>query len=420
MSRLIIILPLSAALTAAYAYAAVGAEGQTIDHQGCTTAPLLPATARANGEVIAIVPAQALSWHYIELPKGTSQGSPRLRAVLEGILEERLLDAPEQLHFALEPNAKAGNAVWVAVCDKNWLQQHLQNLETSGCTVSRIVPECQPNLRNPPQLHIIGDAQNPQVILSGLSHESGLAGVTMWPLAMLESLLAPWLKSQGADANWHSALELRSEPAVVAQIEAIVGSTVSLQNATERSLAAAQTGWDLAQFDLANTGHRRMAKNAITWLQNGLNAPEWRMARWGLIGLIICSLIGVNALAWKEKSSLQAKEASIRSLLTQNFPGVKVIVNPPLQMEREISVLRQATGAYSDSQLESILGAVGALLPEGKQVSQIQYLDGELNLKGLELSPEQITQLRSQLEHQGYAVQSSNAMHLSVRKKALP
>ena len=51
---------------------------------------------------MAVVPARALSWQRVQLPPGLALGAgqqtPRLRSVLEGLLEDRLLDdAPGRL-----------------------------------------------------------------------------------------------------------------------------------------------------------------------------------------------------------------------------------------------------------------------------------------------------------------------------------
>ena len=56
------------------------------------------------------MPAAALSWHQVTLPQGSMSGAVRLRSVLNGLLEDRLLDDPESLHFALEPGARVGGA----------------------------------------------------------------------------------------------------------------------------------------------------------------------------------------------------------------------------------------------------------------------------------------------------------------------
>eukprot|EP01034_Spumella_vulgaris_P002238 gene2238-2913_t len=77
-------------------------DGVQVGSAASAAAALLPQPTGAGAEVVAVVPAQALSWHQVELPKGTSAASPRLRAVLEGLLEDRLLDEPGDLHFALQ------------------------------------------------------------------------------------------------------------------------------------------------------------------------------------------------------------------------------------------------------------------------------------------------------------------------------
>ena len=68
----------------------------------------------AQGEVVAVVPWQCLSWHAVTLPP---HSGPRLSAVLQGLLEEQLLDDPAQLHLAVAPHAptRSGGATLVAL-----------------------------------------------------------------------------------------------------------------------------------------------------------------------------------------------------------------------------------------------------------------------------------------------------------------
>jgi general secretion pathway protein L len=87
----------------------------------------------------------------VSLPKGTlergwlqDKSQSRLRSVLDGLLEERLLDEPEQLHFAIQPQARAGEPLWVAACNRDWLHAWLLAVEQAGRVVSRIVPEMEP------------------------------------------------------------------------------------------------------------------------------------------------------------------------------------------------------------------------------------------------------------------------------------
>jgi general secretion pathway protein L len=94
---------------------------------------------------VLVVPARALSWHQVDLPKVPKA---RLRAALDGLLEEHLLDDTSALALALSPDAQAGKAsagAWVAACDKAWLSAAIQTFEAAGCRVTQVVPEFWPS-----------------------------------------------------------------------------------------------------------------------------------------------------------------------------------------------------------------------------------------------------------------------------------
>jgi general secretion pathway protein L len=185
MSSLFVILPAEPAGTSTEFSYLVSPDGRTAGAHGVAAAALLPPVGGAGAEVIAVVPAAALSWHRVELPKGVPPGSPRLRAVLEGVLEDQLLDEPETLHFALEPQPRAGAPVWVAVCQRAWLRSALQVLEAAGRPVTRLVPEFAPEA--PPALHVLGE---PKAALLAVSGADGvlLLPLTTGALAMLPAL----------------------------------------------------------------------------------------------------------------------------------------------------------------------------------------------------------------------------------------
>lgn len=108
MSALIVLLPPDpGSASAEYEYV-VTTDGVAADSHGSAQAALLPLPRRGGTEVVAVVPAAKLSWHRVVLPKGSTAASPRLRSVLEGLLEDQLLDEPEALHFALPPQVRSG------------------------------------------------------------------------------------------------------------------------------------------------------------------------------------------------------------------------------------------------------------------------------------------------------------------------
>jgi general secretion pathway protein L len=404
MSTLILHLPLGRPGNAAeYSYT-LTADGHSATSHATAPAALLPEPTRPGGEVVAVVPARALSWQRVQLPPGlplgAGQQTPRLRAVLDGLLEDRLLDDPADLHFALQPGARAGEPLWVAVCGRGWLREHLQALEAAGRRVARVVPEFAPGptASGAPELCALGTPEDACVVVTG--HGAG-QGVAVLPLSgMALTLASAGLPAPADDGD--DALVVRAEPAVAALAERTLGRRVTLQTTSERALDAARGEWDLAQFDLASTGRTRMLRKAGTVTSALLYAPQWRAARWGAALLVVAHLVGLNAWAWQEKRTLAAKQTAVRSALTQTFPKVQVVVDAPVQMERELAQLRQAAGSVSARDMEPLLTAAGAALPNGHQPSAIEYTPGELRLRGVALGPDEEAAFSAQLQAAGY------------------
>ncbi|MBL0422739.1 general secretion pathway protein GspL [Ramlibacter sp. AW1] len=387
MSSLYVLLPLEpASAHSEFAYV-LSPDGRSVAAQATTTAALLPAPSGAGAEVVAIAPAHALSWHRADLPRGVQPASARLRSVLEGLLEDQLLDDVDQVHFAVQPDARAGAPVWVAVCQRTWLRNALQALESAGRPANRVVPEVAPE--TPGGLHLIGEPEQAQLIAHGPE------GVLMLPLSPGATSLLPALPE---DAPCFA------EPALAAQAEQLLQRPVVLQSAPQRWLQAAQSRWDLAQFELASSGRTRAMKKVSSLLGEVLRARQWRPARWGAALLVLANLVGVNAWAWRERALLQAKQDEVRATLTRTFPQVRVVVDAPVQMERELASLRQATGASSDRDLETLLTVLAGLSGE-RTASSIDYTGTELRVAGLGLTEAQVRDAQPALRSQGLVAQ---------------
>ena len=423
MSTLILFLPSARPGPATeYSYT-LTADGHTALRHATSPAALLPEPTRPGGEVVAVVPARALSWQRVQLPPGlplgAGQQTPRLRSVLEGLLEDRVLDDAAQLHFAIEPGAHAGAPVWVAVCDRAWLREHLQALEAAGRRVARVVPEFAPGPTpsGRPELCALGTPEDACVVLTGQGADNGMA---VLPLSSMAMALARAGTVAGTGPDDEDAAPLvRAEPAVAALAEQTLGQRATLHTASQRALEAARGDWDLAQFELASTGRTRALRKAGSVASALLHAPQWRAARWGAVLLVLAHLVGLNAWAWKERQTLAAKQAAVRTLLTQTFPKVQVVVDAPLQMERELAQLRQAAGSVSPRDLEPLLAAAGTALPAGRQPTTIEYTPGELRLRGVALAPDEEPALSARLQASGYRAQLDDGS-LLLRAEGTP
>jgi len=386
MSSLIVSLPLTPASSATEWAYALTPDGRTLADHGKSPAPLLPLPRGAGAEVVAVVPVQALAWHRIALPKGMAPGSPRLRAALEGLLEEQLLDDPEALHLALQPGARAGEPAWVASCDRAWLRGMLQLLEAAGRPVTRIVPEFAPE--GEPALAVLGDPEQPVAVASSE------AGVLALPLDHGTLPLLPSLPEEAPRV---------AEPAVAAVAEQLLARKLVLQQAPQRWLQSARTRWELAQFDFASSARARALKKFATGWGEVLHGAPWRPARWAAVVLVAANLIGLNAYAWKERASLDGKREAIRRTLTETFPQVKVVVDAPLQMEREVQALRQQTGTASPRDLDALLAALAESLPAGRTPAALEYSAGELRATGLALGRDEARAVAAKLKPLGYS-----------------
>jgi len=373
-------------------------DGQTPNRQGRAAAALLPPLAGAGHEVVAVVPARALSWHRVNLPakllgqaaRRPGGASPQLRAALDGLLEDQLLDEPPALHYALGPGSRGGAETWVAACQKAWLRAHLQALDEARRPVTRIVPEFEPAADGAAQLHALPGLEPAQLVHT---HAQGVTVLPLGPAAL--QLL-----------GWPEDAPLSAEAGVAAAAEALFKRPVTLQAAPQRWLQAARSDWNLAQFELARSGHTRRLQQLARGWTTLRHAPQWRAARWLVLLLLGTQLLGLNALAWKERSLLAQKQVAIRDTLRQTFPEVQVVVDAPLQMERQLGALQQATGSASPRALESMLGALASTAPGPLTLSGIDYSDGQARLRGLTLSTDEAATWAARLQPLGYALRA--------------
>lgn len=364
---LIIALPHSAN-AAATGYAHVHSDGHSVLRSATGAAATLSAHA---GEVVAVVPHSRLAWLRVQLPPASH--GPRLASVLHGLLEDRLLDDPQQLHIVLDPQAtgvtRTGGETLVAVCDKQWLRDALNPLQAAGLTIQRIVPELSPS--DTPVLHVMGE---PEASQSVLCHARGVT--------LLPPNTAQWRAF--AELN-QDDLQIQAEPAMVARVQSTLQRQPTLQSAAQRWVQSSQSAWDLAQGEWAQGRAQRTQRQLQAAWQTLLHAPAWKPVRWGMVALVALQVLGLNALAWRERSALATQQASLQHILTTTFPSVTLVINAPLQMQREVDVLQQKSGAASSTDFEPMLAVLAGVLPAGQTPSQIHFANHALRVQGVTL-----------------------------------
>jgi general secretion pathway protein L len=359
---------------------------------------LLPRPDRQT-ETVALVPASALSWQAVEWPLTLRRQRPSSRAVLDGLLEERLLDELGELHLALPPALQPGQRIWVAVCKRSWLSDQLQALEAAGLSVDRIVPALCP-ARQGRRLLALGEA--PDGWLWCTDAEAGVWGMPAAALSSPEALAALW-PSPGAPETDPERL---AEPGMAAWLEQRLGQAPQLVTPAERWREALASGWDLAQFEFSARRSGRRLQALARALQPLWHAPRWRAARWGAALLLISQLAGLQAWSWVTRQGWQDSRQAMEHMLRAQFPDTRVVVDAPLQMAREVARLRQATGELSPTDFESMMNALGKVWPAAQTPASVRYEAGQLSLVGLRLDAQEHERLTRALAERGYRWQT--------------
>jgi len=363
--------------------------------QGASPPALWP---RADSQVM-VVPAQALAWIPVDLPK-VPVG--RLPAALAGLLEEALLEEADELHVALPPQAKPGRPATVAVMPRSHLQQVVQAAEAAGREIDRVVPAFAPC--RPPRGHFR------QVDLDG-------QGTCQLVWADERSVAGLPLQGDGARALVQQASEQAtwsSTPAAAAAAEAWAGRPLPVVPEAQTWLDAAGSGWELRQFDLAPR-HRGLRWGRDAWRR--FRGPDWRPVRLGVAALVAVNVLGLHLWSWQQQQAVQARKQAQVALLKATHPQVRVVLDAPLQMQREADRLRVAAGQPGEADLEAALSAAAAAWPAGLGPPQaLRYERGQLTLSAASFSPGQLGAMAEKLQPLGWAVEGSGG-RLSMTRR---
>ncbi|MBL8276881.1 MAG: general secretion pathway protein GspL [Pelomonas sp.] len=369
-----------------YEYA-LTTDGRQLSGQGRAA----PASLPAADSVIAVVGESDISWRRVELPRAGRQ----MRAALAGKLEESLLDEPDTLHFALEPDALGGDTAWVAITSRPWLAEHLAQLEAAQVFIDRVAPLSWPDeLARGHFFEANGDKAGSGIALRW-SHVDGVATLP------LEGGLARQLFPPGLvhAAQWTAT------PPVATAAERWLGTTVTVQTPSQRALAVIDSAWDLRQFDLAP---RARGVRALRLITREFMRKPWRPVRIGLAGLALVQLLGLNLWAWHQKREINARREAVTATLTGAFPQVRAILDAPVQMQKQLDLLRVNAGSIGEQDLEALLGAAATAWPGDRPPTEaLAFEPGRLTVSAQGWSPTQIDNFRNQLRSEGWQLDAS-------------
>ncbi|HET6789176.1 MAG TPA: type II secretion system protein GspL [Aquabacterium sp.] len=418
MSFLILQLPARARLSAEAAESESGAtssspreyayvlspDGQAVARQGRCVANMLP---RAD-MVIAVMAPTDVSWHRLALPKAPGG---RLRAALAGMLEDALLDEPDNLHYAVDPMGRPGAPSWVAVCDHTWLTSQLMALEKAKIRVQRVVPAVCPDEPATAYFHEASwgedasDASTNDVLLTWSTAD----GVATWPIVggLARALLPDPVPDQ---------IRFFATPPVASPAERWLGRVVTVQTQAEHLILAARSMWNLLQFDLTP---QSKGWYALSDQWRRFMGVQWRPVRVGLAALAVAQLVGLNLWAWHQSRTIKQKRTEMVAVLKQAHPQVQAVFDAYLQMQKETDLLRASAGQVGDNDLESLMAAAATVWPPNQPSALIQYDGTALSLaQPPSWSQSDIAQIRERLSASGIQLDASGDGRLTLRRAA--
>lgn len=363
-------------------------DGRQVGRQARAAAGLLP---KAD-TVVAVLADADVSLHRINVPKAPPA---RLRAALSGVLEEALLDDADATHLALGPATTPGASGWVAAANRPWLAGELAALEGAQVFVDRVVPASAPGDTPLGHFFLAAGEGDPALSLNW-AHADGVATIGLQG-GLGRALLPQPLPDEA---------RFSATPAAAAAAEAWLGAPVSLQTEAERTLQAAQSAWNLRQFELARR-HRGTRVLRDAW--RAVLTPAWRPVRWGLAALVLVQIIGLNLWAWQLRQQLADRRGQMVGVLQGSFPQVRAVLDAPAQMQREVQLLRAQAGRPGDTDLEPLLLAAAAAWPPGRPpVDNLRFEPGRLSLAAAGWAADEIERFRGQLRAAGWSVEPAN------------
>jgi general secretion pathway protein L len=332
---------------------------QTMRYGQCTPDLLPTAT-----ELIAALPAECVTWHALALPKQTGG---RLRAVLEGLLEDAVLGDLGGQYIALagEQATAPDSKRWAIVCDAAWLQTQMDALQAAQRQAQWITATLTPAF------------DHAQI---WWQDHSGQSWVTV------QSPSGVWSGDPNAIAAESLEGAHSAEPAAIAwaeqQLQRKVPSTAWHEQLTRCAQTPARAWGNLAQFQYAHFGNQSWLQRLGAGISSLALAPQWRALRWGCVALLAVNIIGLQWAAYQQRQAISAKRAAADALLTQSYPEVRVVIDAPAQMQKMVEASRLRSGQLASTDFESVLStwASSGGSSASNAPQNIEYRDGQLKV----------------------------------------
>lgn len=311
----------------------------------------LPAQAR----VIAVVPAEAVTLHAVNVP---ARRASELRQALPFALEDRLATPVEELHFV--SGARREELTEVAVVSRHLMREWLQRLSGLKLAVDRCLADAQLLPRDAGHLHVarVGDR-----LL--LAHGKGA-----WAIPVSDWLL--WRARFGHATV--RGLQANGQFTESSDLPVALDRRVFLRLMAASADSAGAI--DLLQGEFAPIAQR---------------AGQQRLWRWAavLAGLaIMLALVDAGIGLLGERQRRDALRAEMTQVFQQALPDARMTADPAAQLVAELG----RRGAGSSAGLFDLLRRAAPAIAQGSRY-RLQAIDYRLGTLELEVGTADVSSL---------------------------
>jgi general secretion pathway protein L len=315
-------------------------------------------------EVEAVLPAARVLFARLKLPK---VNAATIRELLPYAVEDRLLADPSHIHAVAGTTDARGETV-VTVIDRDWLQAMLDALARAGLRPAKAWPECALLAGGNGDWNLVlGKSRGMLVDDDGVASTFDRDAAGGLPLALRIAL-----DEASARGDRPTSIRVHTEGGEplpdLARWSAEAGVPIS-----------PGTRWEiLARGELA-AGAPNLLTHDFALRRGGLESyavPRAALVLATAILLLQVAFVGIDA--WRLERERDALEARREAIFREAFPDAKVVVDPELQMARNLAQLRRARGLASGD--EFLADMTRAANESPAPARSVRYSNGRLEV----------------------------------------
>lgn len=315
-----------------------------------------PAEVPKGERLTVTIPANRVLFTELKLPPVSAA---RLATLLPFAIEDKLMSDPANI-LALAGPANAGGERPVAVVDKPWLLQSLGALKSAGLTPDVVVPQSELVPRAAGAWSALlppGGREGVLVREDGFALAFDLSSDPTPPLAVVLAV-----KEAGANAP-RSILALAANESDVSGWSAALNLPVTWR---PPALRVDQK----SHFDFLDHAALRIFAKRSNW------QALWPVFKPAAVvaGLIVLFHFSSLALSvWQLGRQETALRQEMVATFQSAFPDAKAIVDPALQMSRNLADLRRERGQAADPLVPGLAAMQGWARSAGGEVRRVQF-----------------------------------------------